>query len=122
MEVTFMFNTAIILFAVAALGGATMAVLHFRGRAAPPVVLAVLHGLFAASGLVVLSLAVLRSGVEGTPAIALGMFLLAALGGFGLLSFHLRRRRLPGALVLGHGLLAVAAFLLLLVAFLGTSS
>lgn len=116
-----MFSTAIILFAVAALGGATMAVLHFRGRAAPPVALAVLHGLLAASGLVVLSLAVLRSGSGGRPAMALGLFLLAALGGFGLLSFHLRRRRLPGALVVGHGLLAVAGFLLLLAAFFGTS-
>lgn len=117
-----MISTAIILFAVAALAGATMAVLHFRGRAAPPVVLAVLHGLLAASGLVVLALAVLRSGAGGAPAAALGLFLLAALGGFGLLSFHLRRRRLPNALVLGHGLLAVAGFLLLLAAFLGTSS
>lgn len=116
-----MISTAIILFAVAALGGATMAVLHFRGRAAPPAVLAALHGILAASGLVLLSIAVLRSGVEGTAGIALGLFLLAALGGFGLLSFHLRRRRLPNALVLGHGLLAVAGFLLLLYAFLGTS-
>lgn len=114
-----MISTAIILFAVAALGGATMAVLHFRGRVAPPAVLAVLHGLLAASGLVVLALAVLGAGTGGAPAIALGLFLLAALGGFALLSYHLRRRRLPSALVLGHGLLAVAGFLLLLSAFLG---
>lgn len=111
-----MFNTAIILFAIAALGGAAMAVLHFRGRAAPPALLAALHGILAASGLVVLLLAVLRSGAGGTPAVALGLFVLAALGGFGLLSFHLRQRRLPNGLVLGHGLLAVVAFLLLLYA------
>jgi hypothetical protein len=120
MEAQHMISTAIILFAVAAVGGATMAALHFRGRAAPPVALAALHGLLAASGLVVLLVVVLRSGPEGMPAMALGLFLLAALGGFGLLSFHLRRRRLPSALVLGHGLLAVAGFLLLVLSFLGT--
>lgn len=111
-----MLNVALVLFAVAALGGVSMAVLQFRGRAAPPMPLAVLHGLFAASGLVVLLLVVLRSGAGGSAAIALGLLLLAALGGFGLLAFHLRRRALPGALVVGHGLLAVAGFLVLLAA------
>lgn len=113
-----MFHTAIILFALAALGGATMAVLHFRGRPSPPGLLAALHGILAASGLIVLLVAVLRSAGGGAPAIALGLFLLAALGGFVLLSFHLRGNRQPSALVLGHGLLAVAGFLLLLSAVL----
>jgi hypothetical protein len=111
-----MFDTAIILFAIAALGGVAMAALHFRGRTPPPVPLAVLHGVLAASGLVVLLLAVLKVGFGGTPALALGLFLVAALGGFGLVSFHLRRRALPNALVLGHGLLAVAGFLVLIAA------
>lgn len=111
-----MLTTAIVLFAIAALGGATMAVLHFRGRTPPPALLAALHGILAASGLVVLLLAVLKAGLGGMPAIALGLFLVAALGGFGLLSFHIRGRALPGALVVGHGLLAVAGFLVLLAA------
>jgi hypothetical protein len=109
---------AIGLFAVAALAGATMAIQHFRGRTPPPLGLAMLHGVLAASGLLVLLLAVMKAGVSGPPAIALGLFLVAALGGFTLLSFHLRRRALPSALVLGHGLLAVAGFLVLLVAVL----
>ena len=41
---------------------------------------------------------------------------LAALGGFGLLSFHMRGRTLPNGLVVAHGLPAVAAFLILLAA------
>lgn len=109
-----MFMTAIVLFAVAAVGGLTMAVLHFRGRTPPSPVLAALHGVLAASGLVVLLLAVVKAATGGAAGISLGLFVLAALGGFALLSFHLRGRALPNGLVVGHGLLAVAAFVVLL--------
>ena len=111
-----MLNIAICLFAVAAVVGLSMAVMHFRGAAAPRPLLAVLHGLFAASGLVVLLMAVVKAGAGGAPAYALGLFLLAALGGFTLLSFHVRRRPLPNGLVIGHGVLAVAGFVTLLAA------
>jgi hypothetical protein len=107
---------AIGLFAIAAIGGVTMAVLHFRGRTPPPGALATVHGIIAASGLVVLLLAVMNAGMGGGAAIALGIFVIAALGGFGLLSYHLRKRALPNGLVIGHGLLAVVAFLILLAA------
>ena len=46
---------AAIVFAIAALGGATLATLHFRGRTPLPMPLALLHGLLAASGLVLTS-------------------------------------------------------------------
>ena len=49
---------AVGLFAIAALVGATMAVMHSLGKTPPPVALAVLHGVLAASGLVVLLLGV----------------------------------------------------------------
>ena len=104
------------LFAVAAVLGLVMAIGHFSGRPRPLVPVAVAHGVFAATGLVLLLLAVLKSRLGGTPAIALGLLVLAALGGFGLLSFHLRDRRHPGAMLIGHALLAVAGFLTLLVA------
>ncbi|HKE93624.1 MAG TPA: hypothetical protein VKB34_04895 [Povalibacter sp.] len=116
-----MFNTALILFAIAALGGLTMAVMHFRGKTPPPLALAVLHGILAACGLVILLLAVMKIGMGGAPGIALGLFLVAALGGFTLLSFHLRGRALPNGLVIGHGLLAVAGFLVLLTAVFATA-
>lgn len=116
-----MFMTALVLFAIAAVGGITMAVLQFRGRTAPPVAIAVLHGLFAASALVVLLLAVINIGAGGATGIALGLFVLAALGGFALLSFHLRGKALPGGLIVGHGVLAVAGFLVLLSAVFATA-
>jgi len=111
-----MYRLSILLFAVAALAGVTMAAMHFRGKTPPRPMLAVLHGLFAASGLVVLLLAVLKAGFGGAPGIALGLFVAAALGGFVLLSFHLKGRALPSGLVVGHGLLAVAGFVTLVAA------
>ena len=109
-----MLNVAVVLFAIAAVGGLAMAVMHFQGHTPPKPALAAIHGLFAASGLVVLLLAVLPLGARGGLGLALGLFLLAAIGGFGLLSFHLRRRALPGALLVAHALLAVVAFVILL--------
>jgi hypothetical protein len=111
-----MFTTAIGLFAVAALVGVFMAFNHLRGRTPPHLAVALLHGALAASGLLALVLAVMKTGLTGKPAIALGLFLVAALGGFTLLSFHLRRRALPSALVLGHAVLAATGFVMLLVA------
>jgi len=46
---------------------------------------------------------------------SLGLFVVAALGGFALFSFHLRRQPLPTPVVFIHGLVAVVAFVLLLV-------
>jgi hypothetical protein len=111
-----MIQLSLLLFAVAAVAGLTMAIMHFRGFSPPKPVLAVLHGLFAASGLVVLLLALIKTGFTGKPAIAAGLLVVAALGGFGLLSWHARNQRLPSALMVIHALVAVAGFLTLLVA------
>ena len=111
-----MYRIPILLFAIAAVAGLTMAVMHFRNATPPRPVLAILHGLFAASGLVVLLLALLKVGLSGTPGIALGLLVVAALGGFGLLSYHMRGQRLPSGLLVGHALLAVAGFVTLLAA------
>jgi hypothetical protein len=117
-----MIKIAVILFALAAVAGLTMAIGHFRGRTPPPTPLAALHGALAASGLLALLTAVVQ-GARGTSAIALCLFLVAALGGFTLLlGFHLRGRKLPNVMVAGHGLLAVSAFVVLLVAVLSGSA
>ncbi len=114
-----MLLVAIGLFAVAAVGGLTLAVLHFR-RKNLPLPLALLHGLLGASGLAVLIWAVVQGGVSAKAGYALVLFLVAALGGFYLFSFHLRKKILPSAVVVIHALVAVSAFsLLLIAAFLG---
>jgi hypothetical protein len=111
-----MYMLSLGLFAVAAVAGLTMAIMHFRGTSPPRTVLAVLHGLFAASGLVVLLLALIKSGFSGKPGIAFGLLAVAALGGFVLLSSHAQGKRLPSGLVVGHAVLAVAGFVTLLLA------
>jgi hypothetical protein len=111
-----MFIASIVLFAIAALGGATLAVMRLMNRPLP-VGLAVVHGLFAAAGLVVLIIAMVSAVATGTLLkAALILFIIAAIGGAIIfLFFHLRGKHLPIPLVLGHGLLAVVAFLLLLI-------
>lgn len=112
-------TVAAVLFAIAALGGIALAAIRLRGQELPPMALALIHGALAASGLVALLVVVLRISVPNLAWASLGLFVLAALGGFALFSFHLRRRALPVPLVLGHGLIAIVAFVLLLVVLLG---
>lgn len=107
-----MLTWILVLFAVAALGGLTLAVLRFRNQPLP-MPLALIHGAVAAIALVMLL--VLALGPNGTriERIALGGFVVAALGGFFLFSYHIRKRPLPIAVVVIHGLVAVASFLAL---------
>ena len=109
-----MLIVAAVLFALAALGGLTMAYIHFKQDRNPPGALAALHGVAAATALVILLWAVVQSGAATSVAWAAGLFVVAALGGFFLVSYHVRNRRLPSPVVVIHALVAVAAFLLLL--------
>ncbi len=103
----------IVLFALAALGGVVLATLRFRGRPTLPLGLAVVHGLFGAAGLVALIWAVFGTGLAAKA--SLGLFVVAALGGFVLFSFQLRKQAIPIGVMLVHALVAVIAFVLLLV-------
>ncbi|HEV3180658.1 MAG TPA: hypothetical protein VGZ05_09330 [Steroidobacteraceae bacterium] len=107
-----------VVFAVAAGVGLTMAMAAFQGRF-PPVASAVVHGVLAATGLLLLLYGVFMRGVMGAPRWALGFFVLAALGGSVLaFGFHARGRSLPRGYVLGHASVAVIGFLILLAAAL----
>ncbi|MEO5930435.1 MAG: hypothetical protein ABIR47_10930 [Candidatus Kapaibacterium sp.] len=108
-----MLTYAVVLFAVAAVLGIALASSFLRGKV-PSVVLAVIHGLFAASGLVIVLIGVIRAAHSGIGGYALGLFILAALGGFILFSLHLRKKAVPTELIVGHGLAAVVGFVLLL--------
>lgn len=113
-----MLNLALILFAVAAVFGLTLAIQHLKaqgGGGQPPALgLALLHGLFAASGLVLLVVAALRGTATGLALVALGLFVVAALGGFYLFAQHAAKKPLPKPLLIVHGGAAVVAFVLLL--------
>jgi len=76
-----MLTIAVVLFAVAALGGGTLAALHFRQKGLP-IALTVAHGLFAAAGLVALIVAVIGGSTGNLLISSLALFVIAALGGF----------------------------------------
>lgn len=112
-----MLTVATILFAVAALGGLVLASLHFAGKPLP-LALAVVHGLLAATALILFIISAATATASTLTVVSIALFVVAALGGIVLISFHLRGRRLPSTLVVIHALVAVAAFVLLLI-FLG---
>jgi predicted membrane protein len=112
-----MFKIAAVLFAIAALGGLTLAVMHFRahGKTPPPTSLAMLHGLLAVIAVICLIFGIaatpngFSAGFASMAVTALGLFVLAALGGaYMFLGKHLRGEPLPTPVVIIHGLAAVA--------------
>jgi hypothetical protein len=104
-----MLTIALIVFAVAAVGGLVLALHVLRGKFAPwP--LSLLHAALGATGLVLLLLAVLQGLAGSLAAWALGLFVVAALGGFYLASLHRRQVLPPKGVVVLHALLAVSGF------------
>jgi len=108
-----MLTWTLILFGIAAVGGVVLAVNIFQGKELP-MPLSIVHGVVAAGGLVLLITTLFGREEMGMAGWALGLFVLAALGGFALFSFHLRKVEHPKALVAAHGLLAATAFVILL--------
>lgn len=108
---------SVILFAVAALGGLVLGVLGLRQRDLP-MWLSLIHGVVAAAGLITLILGVVQGNAGSLVIISLILFLIAALGGFVLFSYHLRKRPHPKGLIVIHALVAVIAFVLLLLGIL----
>ena len=102
---------ALIAFGIGALGGLVLATTVLRGQLASWV-LSLLHALLGATGLVLL-IVVLANGAASAVQIAFALLLVAALGGFFLASFHLRKALPPRGVVFLHAGLAVAGFLTL---------
>lgn len=110
-----MLNLSILVFALAAAGGLILAILHFRGKNRPwP--LAILHLLGGAAGLALLALPVLQGSAPSQAKLALGLFLIAALGGFLLFAFRLQNKALPSKVVVIHAVVAVIAVVTLVLA------
>ena len=113
-----MLTTATIAFAVAAAGGLILA-LHLLRQKFPPWLLSIAHALLGAAGLVLLLFAVLGGTTAPAAMWALALFVVAALGGFFLASFHYRQQLPHKAVVAIHAGVAVVAFGLLLTALVG---
>ena len=110
---------SLILFAISAAGGAVLALLRIKSTELPPMALALVHGGVGAAALVSLLVQVIGGTAPDIARIALVVLFVAAIGGFVLFSFHLRKKPLPIGLVCGHGLIAVVGFVLLLKGVLG---
>jgi hypothetical protein len=108
-----MLNYAILIFAIAAIGGLILASSVLRNKLAPWA-LSIVHALLGAAGLVVLIVMALGGSAPGRLTAALGLLVLAALGGFFLASFHMRNKIAPKAVVFVHAGVAVIGFLTLL--------
>lgn len=111
---------AALILGIAALGGIVLATIRLSGTPHPPTWMALGHGAVAATGVGTLIYVAATKGIPLLAQIALGCFLLAALGGATMfLGFHMKKRPLPIPLMLGHGLLAITGVVLLLVAVFG---
>ncbi len=119
MEAQPLLQTSCVLFLLAALGGLAMAGIRFSGNRNPPVWLAMGHGGLAVAGVALLAYAVLATAAPAAALWSLVLLLVAAAGGTVLfLGYEWKRELLPVWLVLVHAVVAVAGFLLLVVAIL----
>ena len=81
MEPNLIMQTALVLFAIAAVGGIVMATIRFSGKPHPPTWLAMLHGFLAGAGLTLLIYAACTVGLPTLALTATALFVVAALGG-----------------------------------------
>ncbi|MBV6271302.1 hypothetical protein KVP09_00015 [Alcaligenaceae bacterium CGII-47] len=108
-----MLTAALLIFALAAIGGLILAAHVLRGKFAPWA-LSLLHALLGAIGLVLLIVMLVQGTVAQQILVGFIILLIAALGGFFLASFHLRKQLPPKAVVILHAALAIVGFLTLL--------
>lgn len=108
-----MLTAALLVFAIAAIGGLILAAHVLRDKFAPWA-LSALHALLGAIGLILLIVMLVQGNTAQQILVGFIILLIAALGGFFLASFHLRKRLPPKAVVVLHAALAIIGFLTLL--------
>jgi hypothetical protein len=120
MDGSTMIKVATILIALTAAGGVVMAGIRFMGADRPPSSIAMLHGVMAAAALTLLLYVAFTVGVTRQVQVAIGALVIAGLIGTALnLMFHVKLLKLPVALILIHGVFALAGLLLMIDVVLG---
>ena len=104
--------TAIALFALAAIIGVYMLFLVMQKKPIPKGA-AIVHGLLAATALILLIVDMVKAGADTIQIVVL--FLITALGGIVLFVRDMTGKSLPKSLAIIHGLLAVSGFIFLLI-------
>jgi hypothetical protein len=107
-----MIYTTIALFAVAAILGLYLLTFVWQKKETPKAI-AIFHGLFAASALVLLIIYAIKT--NSNLYLSSTLFIIAALGGLVLIFRDLTGKSLPIGLALLHGLLALSGFAFLLI-------
>lgn len=108
-----MLTTSIILFAVAAIFGLILITSLLKKKEIPKLT-AVIHGLVAATALVILIIFSVNSA-GASPTLSVVLFIIAAIGGIILFARDLGKKPGPAWLALIHAGVAVISFLILLV-------
>lgn len=117
MDVQTLLVAVVVVFTIGALGGIAMAAMRLGTGRNPPAWLAMLHGMLGAAGLTLLAFAMFTDGLPSNAMLGGVLILLAAIGGVVMnLGYHWHGRLLPKGLLIGHALLAVAGYVLLLLA------
>lgn len=106
---------ALIVFLVGACGGLVLASFVLRGKLAPWAV-SLLHAMLGATGIILLTTAILMDNLGTLPIIALCVFLVTAGFGFYLASMHYGKRVAMKKVVLTHASFAITGALLLIAA------
>jgi hypothetical protein len=104
--------TAITIFSMTAILGIYLLSLVMRDRQTPRSI-AIVHGLFALTGLILLI--TYSNGSEASPLVSLVVFTIAALGGLVLIYKDVIEKQVPKWLALTHGLTALIGFSFLVV-------
>lgn len=99
-------------FAVAALIGIILVSMYSKGKMT--VNGALLHGLFAVIGVILLIVSAVKGQTTTISNYALILFIIAALGGLVLITSHLTKGMLPKPIIAVHAVVAVAGFLMML--------
>lgn len=107
-----MIYLSIICFAIAALIGLVLVSMYSRGKLT--VGGALLHGLFAAIGLILLIIMAVKGQTTTAMNYALILFIIAAIGGAVLFLSHLTKGVLPKPLLAIHPIIAIIGFITLL--------
>ena len=115
MDSETMLDAAAILLGLGALGGLLMLFHRFGQKRNPPVWLAMVHGFAGAAGLTLLAYAAWAAGIPPMAQAALGLLVVAALGGVVInLRDHWNHVLLSRTWVIGHLVIAVVGYALLL--------
>lgn len=108
-----MLTVSVIIFAAAAVFGLLnlVAVLGNKQTSRP---LIYLHGILAATALVLLAVFTINS-TGSSPVISLFLFIIVAVVGFYLFARDVTKKAVPKAVALTHGIVAVVSFIILLI-------